>query len=361
MDIHLQQKEARELLPTDIFFQTPFWSAVKSYLGWDSLAYDLTFSGPQGDILILTKSLMPGISAAYVPQGPEFSPEPDQYGPFLEGLSDAIGRRLDSSVAFIRYDLPWESPYAEPSTDVSEKDQGFRRPEARLQELRMNFGTAEWKLRKAVTDLTFVDRVVVDLNGSEVETLSRMKSKTRYNIRLAKKKGVDVFFGSSMELPAFYELYRQTAGRNHFPPCEYRHFSALFAALSSRPDFCEIFFLLARHERNLLAGAIMAISRKTAIYLFGASSNENRNLMGPYAVHWEAMRLAKSRGCVRYDLGAVSPSKDPDHPYFGLYRFKMGFGGRILHQTGTWDFPLDEAGYELFRKHEMIDGLIEPS
>lgn len=358
MKIHLQQKEAQELHPTDIVFQTPFWSAVKSRLGWKPLAFDYTSSGPDGDVLVLTKTLLPGISVAYVPQGPEFSPEPDQYGLFLEALSDAIIGQLDSGITFIRYDLPWESPYTADAANVSMQRRSFNRPEARLQELRMNFGTKAWNLRKAVLDLTFADRVVVDLKRSEEEIMSDMKPKTRYNIRLARKRGVSVFHASPNLLPTFYELYRQTSERNRFLLCEYRHFSALFSALSTHPDLCKVFFLMARHDRDFIAGAIIAISGKTATYLFGASSNEKRNLMGAYAIHREAMQIAKAEGCLRYDLGAVSPGKDPEHPYFGMYRFKTGFGGKIVHQSGSWDYPLDDGRYEMFRNSETLDGFL---
>ncbi|PKN67556.1 MAG: peptidoglycan bridge formation protein FemAB [Deltaproteobacteria bacterium HGW-Deltaproteobacteria-15] len=359
MKVHLKQKDAGKLLPTDIVFQTVFWGDVKSRLGWKPLAFDFTSSGPYGDVLVLTKTLLPGLSVAYVPQGPEFGPEPDRYGLFLESLSEGISAHLDPSVTFIRYDLPWVSQYAaDTANGSSSRVQSFNRPEARLQELRMNFGTRSWNLQKAAVDLTFADRVVVDLGRSEEEMLRTMKPKTRYNIGLARRKEIEVFLASSDHLPAFYELYRQTAERNRFRICEYRHFSLLFSADSSHPDSTEILFLLARHGRDLLAGAIVAISARTATYLFGASSNEKRNLMASYAIQWKAMQIARAKGCLHYDLGAVSPAKDPEHPYFGLYRFKTGFGGRIIHQSGSWDYPLDKGGYMLFRNSENMDGIL---
>jgi len=358
MKVSLEQKEAGELLPTDIVFQTGFWSTVKSRVGWRPLAFDFTSSGIDGDFLVLTKNLLPGIAVAYVPQGPEGNPEPDQYGLFLEALSGEIKRHLDPAVAFIRYDLPWESQYADSTVDACSQRQSFERPEARLQELRMNFGTKRWNLRKAIVDLTFADRLVLDLDRKEDEILSGMKPKTRYNIRLAERRGVKVFPATPDLLPLFYELYRQTAERNRFSPCDYRHFAALFPAEFLDPDSPEILFLLAEHNRDLLAGAIIVISGETATYLFGASSNVKRNLMAPYAIQWTAMRMARAKWCLHYDLGAVSPGRDPDHPYFGLYRFKTGFGGKIVHQSGSWDYPLDERGYTIFRNSELIDGIL---
>jgi len=132
----------------------------------------------------------------------------------------------------------------------------------------------------------------------------------------------------------------------------------MFSAVSSRPDSTEILFLFAKHDRDLLAGAIIAISARTATYLFGASSDKKRNLMGPYALQWTAMQIARAKGCLHYDLGAVSPVKDPGHPHFGLYRFKTGFGGKIVHQSGSWDYPLDDVGYKIFRNSETLDGIL---
>jgi lipid II:glycine glycyltransferase (peptidoglycan interpeptide bridge formation enzyme) len=357
MMFHVQKKEAGQLLPTDIVFQSAFWSDVKSRLGWQPLAFDFTSSGPDGDVLVLTRTVLPGISAAYVPQGPEFGPEPDQYGLFLEALSSAISRHLDPSVSFIRYDLPWPSPYVTQADNASMQEDRFERPEPRLQELRMNFGTKSWNLRKSAVDLTFADRLILDLSRTEEEILSAMKPKTRYNIRLAQRKGVKVWPASPKLLPAFYELCRQTADRNHFQLCEYSPFAALFPADDSDPAL-EILFLLAQHHRDILAGAIIVISGRTATYLFGASSSEKRNLMAPYALQWTAMQTARAKGCLRYDMGAVSPGKDPDHPFFGLYRFKTGFGGTIIHQSGAWDFPLDDEGYQVFRNSETMDRIL---
>jgi len=101
VDVHLKPKEARTLLPTDVLFQTAFWSQVKSQLGWKALAFDFSSSNLRGDVLVLTKTFGNNITAAYVPQGPEFGPHPDDYGLFLEALSDAMISHLSTlSVSF---------------------------------------------------------------------------------------------------------------------------------------------------------------------------------------------------------------------------------------------------------------------
>ncbi len=350
MTLNLAPKILRALEPTDIVYQTRYWGHVKSHMGWKPLAFDIGSSRPRGDMLVLTKSLGANGTAAYVPQGPEFAPHPEEYGAFLEDLSEALVPHLDPSVTFIRYDLPWESQYAEQLKECDWHDY----PESRLREIRMNFGTRSWNLRKATVDMTVAETFVVDIGSPEKEILAGMKPKTRYNIGLAGRRGVKVFEASTEKLPAFYELYRQTALRNGFSICEYQHFCALFAAHERDPSNSRILFLLATHHDDLLAGAIVAISGRRAIFLYGASSDTKRNLMGPYAVHWAAMQRARSLGCTDYDMGAVSPGMDPGHSFYGLYRFKTGFGGRIVYRSGSWDFPLHEDAYSSFRNKETV-------
>lgn len=358
MNIELTEKDTRDLVPTDIIFQTSFWGRFKTTQGWKPMAFDVEAQFPSGDMLVLVKSLADGVPIAYVPQGPEYGPAPEHYGPFLESLSNALINHLDSKPAFIRYDLPWPDHYdpsfcGRPCGSIC-----FERPEPRLRELRMNFGTNLWNLKKAAFDFSVADSLVIDLDSEEDVVLARMKHKTRYNIRLAEKKGVKVFDSSVEMLPVFYDLYVQTARRNRFTVCGYNRFSSLFKANDASPCSPELIFLLAGYGKEILAGAIVGITGATAVYMFGASSNHYRNIMAPYSVQWQAIRLAQARGCTVYDMGAVSPTKDPTHPFYGMFRFKTGFGGRIVHKAGSWDYPYNLKEYERFRTYETIGQLM---
>jgi lipid II:glycine glycyltransferase (peptidoglycan interpeptide bridge formation enzyme) len=93
---------------------------------------------------------------------------------------------------------------------------------------------------------------------------------------------------------------------------------------------------------------------KEATYLYGASSNIKRNLMAPYALQWKAIQDAQSSGCIVYDLFGIPPNEDPDHPMAGLYRFKTGFGGSIIHRPGSWDYPCKPLLYTLFKRAEHL-------
>lgn len=347
--VNVIAKATNELNPTDILFQTPYWAQVKSQMGMAPMAFDILSSQTWGDVLVLIKNHC-GHKLALVPQGPEHAPAEDLYGQYLEGLSVALAERLEPDVAFIRYDLPWKSLYAEEMLE-----QGWRTfPEARLREMRMNMGTRHWNLKKASTDMTVASSLVVDLNGSEDDILGRMKPKTRYNIGLARRKGVTVHTADSSNLADFYGLYVQTAKRNGFIPCSMQQFSAMFRCRFGSGHEADIIFLLARHGGDILSGAIIGIAGQCANFLYGASGNIKRNCMASSLMHWTGMCIARQRGCRSYEMGAVSPTPDAAHPFNGLHRFKAGFGGRIELRSGSWDYPLNEGAYRAIQNAEAM-------
>ena len=222
-------KGTSELYPTDILFQTPYWAQVKSQMGMAPMAFDIHSSETWGDVLVLIKNHC-GHKLALVPQGPEHPPAEDMYGQYLEDLSLALADRLEPDVAFIRYDLPWKSLYAD---EMQQQGWGSF-PEARLREMRMNMGTRFWNLKKASTDMTVASSLVVDLNGSEDDILAKMKPKTRYNIGLAQRKGVTVHMANSQNLTDFsacmYKPPKETALYHAAWPSFRPYFAASLAA-----------------------------------------------------------------------------------------------------------------------------------
>ncbi len=230
MDINLKHKETGALIPTIILHQTSLWSSVKSRLGWNPYAFDITSGNRDGDILVLVHRINQDRCMAYVPQGPEIEPEEEVEGLFLESLSQNLARHLPRDCVFIRYDLPWETPYARDQSryDVDGRWQGY--PEPHVREMRMNFSTRDWSIRKSITDIQPPDTVIIDLTVPENEILGRMRPKTRYNIRLAERKGVTVFESGVERLYAWYRLYLQTADRNVFKRHRYEYFETMFEA-----------------------------------------------------------------------------------------------------------------------------------
>jgi len=196
--------------------------------------------------------------------------------------------------------------------------------------------------------------VIVDLTAPEEEILGRMKQKTRYNIRLAAKKGVTVRQGTAADLPAFNQLMQVTGRRNTFGVHEPRYYQEAFELFS--PD--DVALWLAEYQGQPLAAIMVFVNGSRAAYLYGASSDEERQRMPAYAVQWAAMRWAKERGCESYDMWGV-----PDHPeeeleaqfngrddgLWGVYRFKRGFGGQLQRTVGTADRVYNKMVYRLYR------------
>ena len=181
-----------------------------------------------------------------------------------------------------------------------------------------------------------------------------MKPKWRYNARLAVKKGVKVTQYEIDKFDAFYELLKETATRDGILIHSYTYYRTLLECnwySGLKPDFR---LYLAEHDGDLLSGIITMFWKKQAVYLYGASSGFKRSLMAPYALQLKAMEDAISSGCETYDLYGIPPNADPAHSMAGLFLFKTGFGGKIIHRMGCWDYRLMPFRYNLFSKVEKI-------
>lgn len=335
-----------EVQPGDELLQSALWGRFKERFGWRTLAVRWQAAGGGGTLLTLARATPFG-ALVYAPGG---VPPPsdgsgsallDQLAPHIAERHRAAGsggaRLGGARPTLIRYDLAWPSP---------DEDRPPLRDAGRL--------------RRAPVDVQPTSTVVVDLAAPEAQLLARMKAKTRYNIRLAGRRGVAVAVMLAADalgapLAEWYRLYRGTAARHHITAHDERYFATLFAlaAQSVSPE-PELYLLSASHRGEPVGGIIVSVCGSMARYLYGASTLRHRSLMGNYALQWAAMRLARDHGCRSYDLYGISPSADADHPWAGLYRFKTGFGGSIVHRPGCWDYALRPLSYLLFRRAEVL-------
>jgi len=304
---------------------------------------------PSGDLLLLRREVSPGVNIAYAPFGPELLPDNDQRGLYLSVLSSELKELLGPSCMFVRWDLPWESPYSEDEDRFDDKGNWLGPPETRLRELRMNWGVTGSAVRKAPTDILPPDTIIIDLNREESQILAEMKPKTRYNTRLSFRRGVNVRHGKASDLDIWMKLYEQTARRNEIVYHDRRFFEAL---LVQRCHDATVHLLIAEKQSIPLAAMFLSISADRATYLYGASSDEGRSLMAPYALQWTAIKESKQHSCHSYDLLGIAPGPNPEHPLYGLYRFKAGFGGEMIHRQGSWDYPYDSRSYGYYIAQE---------
>ncbi len=199
--------------------------------------------------------------------------------------------------------------------------------------------------RYSTQQIQFKNTVLLNISLSEEALLAAMKPKTRYNIRLAARKGVTVRQGGLDDLETFYQLYAVTSRRDGFvirPQAYYmdvwQHYLQANAAT----------LLLAWFNGAPIAGVMLFYSGQTAWYMYGASNNSFRNVMPNHLLQWEAMKAAQEAGCTTYDMWGAPDIFNASDPMWGVYRFKLGFGGLTRHGLGAYDYPVYSTMYNLY-------------
>lgn len=196
------------------------------------------------------------------------------------------------------------------------------------------------------------DTLVLDITRSENELLSQMHYKTRYNIRLAKRKGVKVSQSIDLkDIDIFWDLLSETTKREGFKSHSKQYYQKQLEILG-RENLIKLF--LAKYKGKVIASNIVSFFGDTTTYLHGASLYKYRNLMAPYLLQWEAIVEAKKRGCKFYDFWGVAPPEKPSHPWIGITRFKKGFGGKEIHYIGAWDKVYQIGWYGLYNLAKKI-------
>lgn len=293
--------------PEAHLLQQAAWGKLKAEFDWQPEMV----TTPQAGALVLFRSLPLGFSLAYLPKGP-LGDDWEALWPELDKLCRA--RRA----VFLKVEPDaWDD---EPEKLAQLNQAGFR---------------------KSTHDLQPPRTVVIDLSQDDETLLSNMKQKTRYNIRLAGRKEVEVTASSDIEV--FIEMMTVTGERDDFGVHAaeyYRRAYELFHPLG----MCEL--LIASYRGTPLAGLMVFAAGKRSWYLYGASNNKERNRMPTYLIQWEAMQWAKARGCTEYDLWGV-PDYDEEtleaqftersDGLWGVYRFKRGFGGQLRRTAGAFD------------------------
>jgi lipid II:glycine glycyltransferase (peptidoglycan interpeptide bridge formation enzyme) len=209
--------------------------------------------------------------------------------------------------------------------------------------------------RKARWDLNYKTTMIIDLEPSEEELLARMKEKTRYNIRLAGRRGVEVVEDNSPEArETLWRMMETTAERDGFSIRRTKDYHYSVWDLIYSRDRAHLFF--AQHEGDRLAAMMIYAFGRKYWYMVGASTNEKRKLMPPYKLQWEGMRWAKVRGITRYDMVAIPRPEDltEENEMYGLYRFKSGFGGEITDFVGCYDWPIRKIPAAAWYRWEPI-------
>jgi peptidoglycan pentaglycine glycine transferase (the first glycine) len=321
-------------LPNPHVLQSWAWGAFKSRQGWQAVPLLFQSEGkPVAAAMVLRRRLplLPA-SVLYVPRGPAL----DWYDEVLvaqvlgelERLAQhqrAVLLKIDPDVYF-----PDAAPHFSP------------RP-ANAPQLSELLRARGWQL--SAQPIQFANTVLLNLSHPEEDLLAGMKQKSRYNTRLACRRGVTVRVGTEADLCLFFDLYAETARRDGFPVRPREYYLDVWSAFL---DAGQARLLLAEVEGEAVAGLILFLFGSTAWYMYGASSTHHRERMPNNLLQWEAIRQARTAGCGLYDLWGAPDRPDESDPMWGVYRFKLGLGGELARGLGAWDFPARRAVYRLY-------------
>ncbi|MBI4092343.1 MAG: peptidoglycan bridge formation glycyltransferase FemA/FemB family protein [Candidatus Kerfeldbacteria bacterium] len=194
--------------------------------------------------------------------------------------------------------------------------------------------------------------LLLDLTMDETQQIEKMHQKTRYNIRLAERKGVRVRFSrEERDLNLFINMLKATGRRQGigvFPDSYYQ------TMLKTLGQTCQL--ALAEHQGAALAASILVGFGDTLTYVHGASDDRHREFMASHLMQWESIRYAKERGYRYYDFFGVAPPDSVNHKWQGITRFKLGFGGQVHKYAGAYNVVYNRPWYTLYRLAKRVTG-----
>jgi peptidoglycan pentaglycine glycine transferase (the first glycine) len=201
--------------------------------------------------------------------------------------------------------------------------------------------------------IQFRNTVLIDVTSTEEEMLARMKPKTRYNVRLAEKKGVTVRAGTLDDLSMLYKMYAETSIRDGFVIRDEKYYLTVWKLFmqnqSSTFDLRPLTIpLIAEVDGEPVSAIFLFMFAGRAYYVYGMSRNLHREKMPTYLLQWEAMKRAKENGCTAYDLWGAPETFDESDSMWGVYRFKEGLGGEVVRTLGAYDFAPTKLWYKLY-------------
>jgi len=314
--------------PQSHMLQLSAWGKLKSEFGWEAARTvvrdrDTVVAGAQ----TLYRPLPLGYRIAYVPKGPLVDPTRTDA---CQALFDALHRQSRARKAIL---LKVEPDLVDTAGPWWAGD-GFSYSAQAIQPRRT---------------------ILVDITGTQDDILSRMKSKTRYNIRVAERKGVQVCTGERSELETFSRLMVVTGQRDAFGTHSAAYYDRAYALFAPGG---RVRLFLAWYEGQPIAGLMAFVCGPRAWYMYGASANEHRDKMPNYALQWAAICWAKSCDCHTYDLWGVPDEEEAtleaqfaerEDGLWGVYRFKRGFGGRLVRYVGALDYVYNRPACFLYR------------
>jgi len=354
-------------LPNPHFLQTYEWGRVKAKYGWSPLYAVWTDDGKYSILkdtdpwsldterciaaaLILKRQILRNgfaarLSILYAPKGP-----------LLDWTNESLRSRVlndlqtfakKEGAIFLKIDPDVVLGTGIPASEEDVIDNGGQAVMSELKRRGWQYSSDQ---------IQFKNTVLIDLTPSEEELLARMKQKTRYNIRLAEKKGVNLRVCTSNDLTMLYKMYAETSVRDGFVIREEGYYQMVWNLFmnSSEPS-CEP--LIAEIDSEPVAAIFVFYFAGRAYYVYGMSRDTHREKMPTYLLQWEAVKRAKAKGCNVYDLWGAPEVFNESDSMWGVYRFKEGLGGKVVRTLGAWDYAPNPLWYKMYS--EIIPRLLD--
>ena len=378
-------------LPNPHFLQTYEWGQVKAKYGWQPIyiAWDEEgkrkeeresnrlssfLSRPSAACMILKRAIPLGgmsarLSILYAPKGP-----------LLDWTNEALRTRVlndlqtfakKEGAIFLKMDPDVVLGTGVPARENDVIDAGGQTVMSEMKQRGWRYSSDQ---------IQFKNTVLIDLSISQEELLARMKQKTRYNIRLAEKKGVVLRVGTPEDFGMLYKMYAETSLRDGFVVRDEEYYRTVWTtfmantqSLISNPQspvnnsrevsptlrhgdrspwdqlpIPSAEALIAEVNHEPVAAIFVFYFAERAYYVYGMSRDVHREKMPAYLLQWEAMKRAKERGCTLYDLWGAPDVFDESDSMWGVYRFKEGLGGKVVRTLGAWDFAPNPFWYKLY-------------
>ena len=331
-------------LPGRHILQSWEWGESKRSAGWQPAHQVWRDADDQvsAAALILTRSIsLLGIDfplrVIYLPRGPLLR-DWDDRSLREQVLTDLRSLAKQQNVIFIKIDPEVAYGRGVPGEGEAAEEPGTAAVISNLRE-------ENWK--PSLEQVQFKNTMLIDLRPDTDQLLAAMKQKTRYNIRLAGRRGVTVRPGEESDLELLFNMYAETAVRDGFTIRNSEYYLALWkkfiAAGLAEP-------LLAEVEGEPVAGVIVFRFGGRAWYMYGMSRDAHREKMPNYLLQWEAMIRAKQAGCIEYDLWGAPDEFVESDELWGVYRFKQGLGAEVVRFIGAWDLPLNQLMYRTYTR-----------
>jgi lipid II:glycine glycyltransferase (peptidoglycan interpeptide bridge formation enzyme) len=341
-------------LPMPHLLQTWEWAQVKVKYGWKAMPYVWRHEAGNEDrpvraaAMVLKRSIRMGGFAArlcvlYIPKGPNLDWNDIPLRTRVLADLQELARR--QGAIFVKLD-----PDVVLGTGLPGSAEAVERPQGKV--VTTDLQTFGWAF--SPDQIQFRNTVLIDLRPAEEELLGRMKQKTRYNVRLAQKKGVSVRRGTPADLPLLYRMYAETSVRDGFLIRGEDYYQTVWKTFERSaneiPPASEPFSepLVAEVDGQPVGAVSMFYFGGQAFYLFGMSREAHREKMPNYLLQWEAMRRAKSLGCHTYNLWGAPDDFVETDGLWNVFRFKEGLGGVVSRTIGAWDYTPNPLFYKLY-------------